>query len=231
MSMDILPVDHARGAPSRLTGASTQALGAHDRATALLPHRSIGSCENLKRRGQHSLALCLSLGAALSAALPAAMAHAQQPIPFRYVDTAVDPATDDDRHWSQYFAADMEVALRQPSFVAHLKIDRPASVQELGVLYVSRLCQQIASGMPALSKCPAVLTRYRAGAEPDRRQLEAPVCLVHFGDKPPRSSNIGFNEAQATARRENDQSFLVLSAVLGGELVPDCTVTVPLGPP
>lgn len=174
-------------------------------------------------------------GAAVAAAMAifgcTPPAWAQQPVPLKYTDTSVEPTNDEDRHWAKYFSTDHEVVLQLPSFVAHYAIKRPNSVQGLGVLYVPRLCKEIIAGEPGVSQCPAVLTRYRDGRDPERVQLESSVCLVHFGDKPPQEAETFTSGALVTPRHEADESLLVLSAVIEGQPVPQCTLKVPLGEP
>ncbi|SDR63435.1 hypothetical protein SAMN05519103_08610 [Rhizobiales bacterium GAS113] len=162
-----------------------------------------------------------------------ALAQSQGPMPFEYTDFAESSETDSDRFWRGYYGEEREVALHQASFAAHFTIQRDASQQAFAIFYSPRVCADLKTVNGAtLSKCPARFTRFfPSRALPDVVNLPDDVCIVRFGDTPPLPSQFGWNATQATLRKIDGQSVLILSAVVAGELISECTKSVPLGAP
>jgi hypothetical protein len=171
-------------------------------------------------------ALALGLAAVSGAAL------AQQPLPFQYTDYASPQDNDADQFWRRYYGEEREVVLYQPSFSAHVTIQRDHSQQAFAIFYSSRVCSDVKTVARAtLSKCPARFTRFfPTGSAPDVVNMPDDACVVRVGDHPPPGSDVGWNSTQATFRKIDGEHVLILSAVLAGELMTECTTTVPLGP-
>ena len=175
-------------------------------------------------------------GAALTFVLLAAfpfgisLARAESPIPLKYTWFGDPPANAEDGHWFAVFDDQTEVALRSGAFAAHLTIDRAAGRErdEFAAYYAPRMCHDLSNSQaPRVSKCPALLLRYREGAQVSADQV-VDVCLVHEGARPPSPLENGWNASQATLRIVDGAAVLVISAVLGGQLISDCTVSIPL---
>jgi len=176
-------------------------------------------------------------GTALTAALVAlafgmGVARADSPIPLKYTWFGGPPTNAEDEHWFALFDDQTEVALRSGAFAAHLTIDRSVGRErdEFAAYYAPRMCRDLASSQSGrVSKCPARLLRYRDGAQVSADQV-VDVCLVHKDARPPSPLDVGWNASQATLRIVEGAAVLVISAVLDGQLIPDCTVSIPLPP-
>lgn len=161
-----------------------------------------------------------------------ALGQAQQgPLPFSYTNFANPPLSDADLYWSKFFYSEPEIANHGKAFAAHLSIARPDSRQEFGVYYSPRVCTDIASANGVtVSTCPARIMRFY----PDNRLTEPTqthdVCIVHRDAAPPIASDIGWNAAQATFRIINGRPNMITFAVLDGELLSQCSFTIPLEP-
>ncbi|SDR63321.1 hypothetical protein SAMN05519103_08489 [Rhizobiales bacterium GAS113] len=162
-----------------------------------------------------------------------ALAQSQGPMPFEYTNFAEPGETDSDHFWRGYYGEEREVALYQASFAAHFTIQRDASQQAFAIFYSPRVCADLKTVNGAtVSKCPARFTRFfPSRALPDVVNLPDDVCIVRLGDRPPPPSQFGWNATQATLRKIDGQPVLILSAVIAGELISECTKTIPLGPP
>jgi hypothetical protein len=160
-------------------------------------------------------------------------AWAQQPRPFEYTDFAKFGETESDQFWRRYYGEEREVIAYQPSFAAHVTIQRDKSQQAFAIFYSPRVCSDVKTVNGAtLSKCPARFARFfPSGSTPDVVNLPDDVCVVRVGDKPPPASDVGWNSTQETLRKIDGNNILILSAVLAGELVSECTRSMPLGPP
>jgi hypothetical protein len=159
-------------------------------------------------------------------------AWAQQPRSFEYTDYANPKDNDTDQFWRRYYGEEREVVLYQPSFAAHITIQRDASQQAFAIFYSPRVCSDVKTVNGAtLSRCPARFTRFfPSGSTPDVVNLPDYVCVVRVGDKPPPASDVGWNATQETLRKIDGKGVLILSAVLAGELMTECTTPIPLGP-
>jgi hypothetical protein len=177
------------------------------------------------RRIRCVAALALGLAAVSSAA------RAQQPQPFQYTDYANPKDNATDQFWRRYYGEEREVVLYQPSFTAHVGIQRDHSQQAFAIFYSPRVCSDLRTVNGAtLSKCPARMARFfPSGSTPDVINLADDVCVVRIGDAPPPSRDFGWNGAQVTFRKIDGANVMILSAVLAGELVTECTTTIPLG--
>ena len=165
-------------------------------------------------------------------ALSVGVAHAQSPMALKYTWFGDPPTNADEVHWFAVFDDQPEVALRDGAFAAHLTIDRIGGRErdEFAAYYAPRMCRDLANPQgPSVSKCPARLLRYRDGAKLAVDQV-ADVCIVHKLMRPPSPLDTGWNASQATVRVIDGAGFLVISAVLDGHLIPDCTVSIPLPP-
>ena len=174
----------------------------------------------------------LTLALSFTWAVDIDVACAQTPIPLKYTWFGDPPANADDEHWFGVFDDQTEVALRGGAFAAHLTIDRRGSHErdEFAAYYAPRMCRDLAGVQGAMvAKCPARLLRYRDGKRLAVDQV-ADVCIVHAQTSPPLPRDTGWNASQATLRVVNGAVALVISAVLGGQLIPDCTVSIPLLP-
>jgi hypothetical protein len=175
-----------------------------------------------------------AIGVAMLLALGATgPALGQQPRPLNYTDYSRAAETEADRWWQHFWGEEREVQFQQPSFSAHYAIQRDALQQAFAIFHTSRLCEDIrtVNGV-TLSKCPARLARFfPSGKAPDVVNLSDYVCVVRLGDAPPPPSDFGWNGAQVTLRKVDGQHVMILSAVLAGELITDCTTTIPLGSP
>ena len=183
-----------------------------------------------KRARAAGTALTVALVAALAVGI--GVARAESPIPLKYTWFGDPPTNAENGHWFAVFDDQTEVALRGRAFAAHLSIDRTASRErdEFAAYYAPRMCRDLGSSQSGrVSKCPARLLRYRDGAQISADQV-ADVCLVHKDARPPSPLDVGWNASQATLRVINGAAVLVISAVLGGQLIPDCTVFIPLPP-
>ena len=172
------------------------------------------------------LAIIVCAGAVLAAP---ALALAQTARPLAHTDFSIDPDNPDDAHWNQVFVNEREVLAHGEAFAAHFTIQRPAMREEFAALYIARLCAPFAEPYAAVAKCPSRLLLYRDGAKVEGYQA-ADVCLLHFGSKPPAGRDAGWSGPQAAIRLNDGKPVLVMSALLHGELVPDCTVSIPLDP-
>jgi len=175
-----------------------------------------------------------AIGVAMLLALGATgPALGQQPRPLNYTDYSRAAETETDRWWQHFWGEEREVQLQQPSFSAHVTIKRDGSQQAFGIFYAPRLCDDIRTVNGAtLTRCPARLARFFFdGKLPEVLNLPDYVCIVRIGNAPPAPSDAGWNAAQATFRKIDSQNVIILSAVLAGELVTDCTATIPLGHP
>jgi hypothetical protein len=170
---------------------------------------------------------------ALGLAVVSSAARAQQPRPFEYTDFANTEETEGDHWWRRYYGEEREVVLYQPSFAAHVSIQRDKSQQAFAIFYSPRVCSDVKTVNGAtLSKCPARFTRFfPSGSNPDVVNLPDDVCVVRVGDRPPPASDVGWNATQMTLRKIDGQHVMILSAVVAGELISECTQTIPLGPP
>ena len=168
----------------------------------------------------------------IALALGIGVANAESPMALKYTWFGDPPNNADQAHWFAVFDDQPEVALRGSAFAAHLTIDRNSGRErdEFAAYYAPRMCRDLANlEVPTISKCPARLLRYRDGAQLAVDQV-ADVCIVHKQMRPPSQLDAGWNASQATMRVVDSASILVISAVLDGQLVPNCTVSIPLPP-
>jgi hypothetical protein len=188
-----------------------------------------GAFEIMAKRARLAMSILVAAHAAVSAT---GVARAESPIPLNTTWFGDPPANAEDEHWFAVFGDQTEVALRADAFAAHLTIDRKGGHErdEFVAYFAPRMCLVLTNmrGRTA-SKCPARLLRYRDGKQLSADQI-ADVCLVHEGTRPPSPLEAGWNAAQATLRTIDGGTVLVFSAVLDGQLIPGCTISIPLPP-
>lgn len=177
----------------------------------------------------------LATAAGLLLAAPAVFAFEETPYlfaprPLAYTAFNAAPATEVARHYAALYANEPELA--DPAnaggaFEAHVQIERPGFTQEFSIFFTKRLCRPLDAAIPAVSRCPARLIAYRAGAPVET--IINNICVVAINDAPPSPADAGRTGANITVRTGAEPT-LVVSALLNGEQLRQCTRAIPLGP-